>query len=223
MRLPWDEQSERWQYLRPEPCPRSSRRFSCIVRHMRLRVFVHDDRHRVSHRRVGRTSRLPPAGFHVAACLSPTVDVHLAPGVLEFPLAPTLSTQFCRVWSSSRRSALREAWCRHGCFCRIRRHAPRCLVGAWEWDGIHHRRRLLPSHGRRCDHGGRVYEGDWVTGWRMDGLVVDDGLDDTVGYVHDRWVGPTWFICCSISSGWIPTGESSHRCYHCYVKRVTVA
>ncbi len=161
---------------------------------------------------VGRIVYRQPA--FMAAHLSPTVDVHLDPGVLEFPLAPTRATQFCRVWSSSRRSPLREARRRHGCVCCISHPAPHRLVGGWERDGIRHRWRLLPSHGRRCSHGGRVYEGDWITSWRMDWLVVDAGLDDTVWHVHDRWVGPTWFICYSNSPGWIPSRESNRRRHH---------
>ena len=61
-----------------------------------------------------------------------------------------------------------------------------------EWDGVRDCRGIFFAHGRRCDHGGGIYEGDGVEGARMARLVVDDDVDDSVGHIYDRRMGETW-------------------------------
>ena len=57
------------------------------------------------------------------------------------------------------------------------------MVGR-ERDGIRDCWGILLTHGRRCDRGGGIYEGDGVEGARMARLVMDDDVDDSVGHIH---------------------------------------
>src|SRR6267142_627343 len=190
--LPLHEPPKRRQYFRPEPYLRASHRFGCILRHLWRHVGVRVGRLCVSRIDISRANRLPPAWPRVAACLSTTVDVHLDSGVLEFPLAPVCATRFHRVWSSSRRETLREARRAHGRICSIRLPSPSRLVGGRKWDGIRHCWGVLLTHGRRGGHGGSFCEDDGAEGPRMAWVGMDDGVDDCVWYVHDRWVGSIW-------------------------------
>ena len=195
MRLSCHEQPKRRQYLRSKPHPRVSHCSGCVLWHMWWHVGIHTGRIPVPRSSIDRANSPPPAGFHVAASLSPTVDVHLDPRGLEFPVAPALSTSFYCFWCSSWWNPLWEARCRHGCICSVRRPSPYWHVGDGERVGVRHCWGILPSHGHRCGHGGSVFEGDRVAGPRVDWLVMDDAMGGTVGYIHDRWLGSTWCVC----------------------------
>jgi hypothetical protein len=221
--LPLHEPPKRRQYFRPEPSLRASHRFGRILRHLWWHLGVRVGRLRVSRIDTSRANRLPPTWPRVAACLSPTVDVHLDSGVLEFPLAPVRATRFHRVWSSSRQKTLREARRAHGRICPIRLPSPSRLVGGRKWDGIRHGWGVLLTHGRRGGRGGSFHEDDGVEGPRMAWVGMDDGVDDCVGYVDDRWVVSIWSTRYRISPERISTRESGRRRHYRPVKQMMVA